>query len=129
MRGVLKNGENKTSGFFIVQKMLTYVWPKGQWNVKIRVVIALSLLLGAKVFHVLFMSLALNLVLNLMMFQALNITIPFLFKEAIDFYNKNTGDRISFSQPMLILSVVGFSLILACLFHPFVIYYIYFSNQ
>uniref|UniRef100_A0A915IJ48 Iron-sulfur clusters transporter ABCB7, mitochondrial n=1 Tax=Romanomermis culicivorax TaxID=13658 RepID=A0A915IJ48_ROMCU len=71
--------------------MLSHVWPKGENKIKIRVIIALSLLVGAK---------------------ALNITVPFLFKEAIDFYNGLSKNQISLEKPVPTIIVVGVALIM-----------------
>ncbi|XP_012934691.1 ATP-binding cassette sub-family B member 7, mitochondrial [Aplysia californica] len=50
----------------MMKSMLTYIWPKDNLRFKIRVVIALGLLVGAK---------------------ALNVTVPFIFKYAVDYLN------------------------------------------
>ena len=50
----------------IIQKLLKFVWPKDNPAIKRRVVLALLLLLGAKL---------------------LNVAVPFIFKEIIDFLN------------------------------------------
>ena len=45
---VLKT-EKHVSGWVIVKKMLSYVWPKDKPRVRIRVLVALGLLVGSKV--------------------------------------------------------------------------------
>lgn len=52
----------------IIRKLVQFIWPKNKTHIKIRVVIAVSLLIGSKL---------------------LNVVVPFLFKEIIDFLNKN----------------------------------------
>ena len=46
-----------------MKNMLSYIWPKGNTAIKRRVVLAMSLLVGAKL---------------------LNISVPFMFKYAVD---------------------------------------------
>ncbi|EEB07367.2 ABC family iron transporter Atm1 [Schizosaccharomyces japonicus yFS275] len=57
----------KQSEWGIVKNMMQYVWPKNQRGIKIRVVSALVLLLGAKVF---------------------NVQVPFYFKSIVDTMDK-----------------------------------------
>lgn len=60
------NGLKNISEIKILKTLLKYIWPKDNWKVKIRVIIAFSLLIGAKV---------------------LNIEVPFFFKQIIDDMN------------------------------------------
>ena len=46
VKGVKKSSQGKK----IIKEMFTYVWPKDNPEIKARVVLAVSLLLGAKVF-------------------------------------------------------------------------------
>ncbi|KAL6928739.1 Iron-sulfur clusters transporter atm1, mitochondrial [Hanseniaspora valbyensis] len=63
----------KLSEIKILKTLLKYIWPKDNWKVKIRVIIAFSLLIGAKV---------------------LNIEVPFFFKQIIDDMNdKDTSSN------------------------------------
>ncbi|EDO16507.1 hypothetical protein Kpol_513p23 [Vanderwaltozyma polyspora DSM 70294] len=55
----------------IMKDLLKYIWPKGDNKVKIRVILALMLLIGAKV---------------------LNIQVPFYFKQIIDSMNVEWSD-------------------------------------
>ena len=57
------------STFEIISKLFNFIWPKNNPKIKIRVIIALSLLIGSKI---------------------LNVTVPFFFKEIVDFLNKNS---------------------------------------
>lgn len=54
---------NATTDLAIIRQLLKYIWPKNDWGVKARVVIALSLLVGGKL---------------------LNVQVPFFFKDVID---------------------------------------------
>jgi hypothetical protein len=54
----------------IFKQMFDFVWPTNKPHVKIRVCVALGLLLASKL---------------------LNVYVPFIFKDAIDFLNKNTA--------------------------------------
>lgn len=56
------------SSYEIISKFFNFIWPKNNPKIKIRVLIALSLLIGSKI---------------------LNVTVPFFFKEIVDFLNKN----------------------------------------
>ena len=40
---------DQVTGWEIIREMLTYIWPKDERGIKIRVLTALSLLIGAKV--------------------------------------------------------------------------------
>ena len=67
----LANGKSKpdVGGWKIIRAMIGYVWPKDKLGLRIRVVVALSLLVGAKV---------------------LNVQVPFLFKYLVDHLNDKT---------------------------------------
>jgi hypothetical protein len=57
------------STYEIISKLFKFIWPKNNPKIKIRVIIALALLFGSKI---------------------LNVTVPFFFKEIVDFLNKNS---------------------------------------
>ncbi|XP_065315339.1 iron-sulfur clusters transporter ABCB7, mitochondrial-like [Gordionus sp. m RMFG-2023] len=65
------------SGWEIVKKMFTYVWPKESPDIRYRVIIALSLLVGSKV---------------------LNVQVPFIFKYAIDYLNQCTNGMLNIPE-------------------------------
>lgn len=71
----------------ILSQLFRFVWPKDGAGIKIRVVIALSLLVGSKL---------------------LNVAVPFVFKEIVDFLNKNgkIKDFGSSTQDKLILGMI-----------------------
>jgi ATP-binding cassette, subfamily B (MDR/TAP), member 7 len=60
----------KIKGVVIIKKLLAFVWPKKSISIKIRVIVALSLLIGSKL---------------------LNVTVPYLFKQIVDFLNRNSN--------------------------------------
>nr|APD26513.1 ATP-binding cassette transporter subfamily B member 7 protein [Brachionus koreanus] len=75
----------------IIRKLVQFIWPKNKKHIKIRVVIAVSLLVGSKL---------------------LNVAVPFLFKEIVDFLNKNakikdfgetTSDKILVAMIALVI--------------------------
>lgn len=55
--------ENKNSGWQTLRTLLPYLWPKGQWNLRVRVLLSLLCLIAAKLF---------------------NVYVPFLYKQAVD---------------------------------------------
>ncbi|XP_022100448.1 ATP-binding cassette sub-family B member 7, mitochondrial-like [Acanthaster planci] len=57
---------NQVTGWEIIREMLSYIWPRDERGIKIRVMTALGLLVGAKV---------------------ANVYVPFLFKYAVDHLN------------------------------------------
>ncbi|KAI7801229.1 iron-sulfur clusters transporter ABCB7, mitochondrial [Triplophysa rosa] len=61
----------------ILGAMLTYVWPKDRPDLRARVVISLSLLAGAKM---------------------TNVTVPFMFKYAVDGLNQMSGHMLNLSD-------------------------------
>ena len=78
-------------GAEIIRKLIEFVWPKNAAGVKIRVVIALSLLIGSKL---------------------VNVAVPFLFKEIVDFLNKNTPikDFASTTSEKIVLAMIVLAL-------------------
>lgn len=75
-----------TSESFMIKSLLKTIWPKDNFNFKIRVIIALSLLIASKL---------------------LNVQVPFYFKEIIDAMNINWSEDVG-----TVSAVIG-SLILA----------------
>ncbi|XP_071135089.1 iron-sulfur clusters transporter ABCB7, mitochondrial-like [Mytilus edulis] len=69
----------------MLKKMMRYVWPKNNVKIKVRVVIALSLLVGSKV---------------------VSVMVPFIFKWAVDNLNEASGDTLNLNDtPTAILSL------------------------
>lgn len=87
--GLVGTGEevNKLAGWRIIKEMLRHVWPRDHPKLKIRVVVALGFLVGAKV---------------------LNIQIPFFFKYAVDYFNKLPA----LTSPEATIITIGTALIL-----------------
>lgn len=82
--GSSSSSENSES--FMLKSLFKTIWPKNNLNFKIRVIIALSLLVGAKI---------------------LNVQVPFYFKQIIDTMNIDWTNEVG-----VFLTVIG-SLILA----------------
>ena len=80
------SSSSNSSESFMLKSLFKTIWPKNNLNFKIRVIIALSLLVGAKV---------------------LNVQVPFYFKQIIDTMNIDWTNEVG-----IFLTVIG-SLILA----------------
>jgi ATP-binding cassette subfamily B (MDR/TAP) protein 7 len=87
-------GAQQPSGKEVIKKLLSYVWPKGNWRIKSRVIIALSLLIAAKV---------------------LNVSIPFLLRDIINYYNGKAPEtlQLGLNSPIQTIMTVGVALIIA----------------
>lgn len=79
----------------MTRRLARHVWPpRGQWNVKRRVLFALGLLISAKL---------------------LNATVPFLLRDVIDHFNGKLPEELSFgfaTASQAVLST-GIALIIA----------------
>ncbi|KAH7341792.1 P-loop containing nucleoside triphosphate hydrolase protein [Rhizoctonia solani] len=62
----ISQAEQRRVDWEIVKRLVVNVWPKGEWTIRARVVLALSLLLAGKV---------------------LNVQVPIFFKQIIDAFN------------------------------------------
>ncbi|KAE8738969.1 ABC-transporter, subfamily B member 04 [Frankliniella occidentalis] len=71
--GPPRNGEDKVNSKQMIRAMLSYVWPKDDPDIRKRVKIAMGLLVGSK---------------------ALNVSVPFLFKYAVDTLNVTPDGNI-----------------------------------
>lgn len=80
------SSSSESSESFMLKSLFKTIWPKNNLNFKIRVIIALSLLVGAKI---------------------LNVQVPFYFKQIIDTMNIDWTNEVG-----VFLTVIG-SLILA----------------
>lgn len=80
------SSSSESSESFMLKSLFKTIWPKNNLNFKIRVIIALSLLVGAKI---------------------LNVQVPFYFKQIIDMMNIDWTNEVG-----VFLTVIG-SLILA----------------
>ena len=70
--------------------MLSYVWPKDNYRIRLRVVIALGLLVGSKL---------------------LNISVPFVFKSAVDKINEIAGVGLTLDDPQKTALTLVFALL------------------
>ncbi|XP_071547764.1 iron-sulfur clusters transporter ABCB7, mitochondrial-like [Panulirus ornatus] len=71
--------------------LAAYVWPKGNTAVKARVLTALGLLVAAKL---------------------LNVQVPFIFKDAINYLNKHAGDVLAMTDPTSAVATTAVSLMI-----------------
>ncbi len=70
--GAAFKGATEVKGMQMLKQLVAYVWPKDRPDIKRTVLVALGLLVGAKL---------------------LNISVPFFFKHAVDYLNTATGGR------------------------------------
>ena len=88
----LKNGTNEKETFKkltsteIIRKLFQFAWPKDNRAIKIRVMIAMSLLLASKL---------------------LSVSVPILFKQIVDFLNKNVNIKDESTQTKILYSVIA----------------------
>ncbi|BFZ09671.1 hypothetical protein BsWGS_12710 [Bradybaena similaris] len=75
----------------MLKSMLTYIWPKNNIPFRIRVIVALGLLVGAKV---------------------LNVTVPFIFKYAVDYLNQ-PAKWLGLEDPGQTILTTAFAIMLA----------------
>jgi ATP-binding cassette, subfamily B (MDR/TAP), member 7 len=79
----------------MTKKLAKHVWPpRGQWNVKSRVLLAFGLLIAAK---------------------GLNATVPFILRDVIDFFNGKLPEQLTFgfATPSQAVISTGISLLIA----------------
>ncbi|CCE65578.1 hypothetical protein TPHA_0L02270 [Tetrapisispora phaffii CBS 4417] len=85
-----KPENNKTptiSELKIMKELFKYLWPKGEKNVKLRVIIAVSLLIGAKL---------------------LNVQVPFFFKDTVDSMNVDWSDSTVALPAAIALTIISY---------------------
>lgn len=80
------------TGQEMIKAMLLYIWPKDDAAIRNRVTLAVSLLVGAKI---------------------MNVTVPFIFKYAVDYLNVDHTLNMN-SAPTTVLTVAT-SLLLGCI--------------
>ncbi|PVD28166.1 hypothetical protein C0Q70_10751 [Pomacea canaliculata] len=78
------------SGREIVQSMFTYIWPKDNYGIKVRVIAALSLLVGSKL---------------------VNVQVPFIFKYGVDYLN-DTSNFLNLADPSNTLFTAGVAIMI-----------------
>ncbi|XP_077540244.1 iron-sulfur clusters transporter ABCB7, mitochondrial-like isoform X2 [Haemaphysalis longicornis] len=74
----------------IIRQMFVYLWPKEKPEIRTRVVIALGILILAKV---------------------INIGVPFIFKAAVDYLNEHTGSHLTLADASSTLTSAAFALL------------------
>ena len=74
----------------MLRAMVEYVWPKDNPQVRRRVLLALGLLVGAKL---------------------LNISVPFCFKYSIDYLNQLSGNKLNLDTPEETIATIVISLL------------------
>ena len=88
--GLVRNGpgtpKTQMSAAEIIRKLFHFVWPKDNRAIKIRVTVAMSLLLTAKL---------------------LSVAVPILFKQIIDFLNKNVNIKDESTQAKILYSAIA----------------------
>ncbi|XP_023230061.1 ATP-binding cassette sub-family B member 7, mitochondrial-like [Centruroides sculpturatus] len=80
----------EVNGFVIIKKMFTYLWPKDNKGIRARVVIAVGLLITAKL---------------------INVEVPFIFKYTVDYLNSIVGN-VNISDPSQVGAAMCISLLL-----------------
>uniref|UniRef100_A0A224YK50 Iron-sulfur clusters transporter ABCB7, mitochondrial n=1 Tax=Rhipicephalus zambeziensis TaxID=60191 RepID=A0A224YK50_9ACAR len=78
------------SSWSIIRQMFVYLWPKDKPEIRKRVVVALGILILAKV---------------------INIEVPFIFKAAVDYLNEQTGSRLSLEDASSTLTSAAFAIL------------------
>lgn len=78
--------QQRDTDWRIVKRLIGHIWPKGERGAKIRVVLALALLVGGKL---------------------LNVQVPFFFKNIIDNVNEGLGMELDISNPNTAWIVAG----------------------
>lgn len=87
-------GGKQISGWELIAKMLRCVWPQGNWLIKRRVIFAMALLVVAKI---------------------LNVVVPFLLKDVINYYNGKAPDfmQLGIDSPVQTFITAGIAIIIA----------------
>ncbi|SJX60647.1 probable ATP-binding cassette transporter protein, mitochondrial [Sporisorium reilianum f. sp. reilianum] len=78
--------EQRLVDWAIIKKLIQYVWPKGDFGTKQRVVLALALLIGGKL---------------------LNVQVPFFFKAIVDRLNNVVNAPLDMANPNTVWVVAG----------------------
>ncbi|XP_037578117.1 iron-sulfur clusters transporter ABCB7, mitochondrial-like isoform X1 [Dermacentor silvarum] len=78
------------SSWSIIKQMFVYLWPKDKPEIRKRVIVALGILVLAKV---------------------INIEVPFIFKAAIDYLNEQTGSHLSLEDASSTLTSAAFAIL------------------
>ncbi|KAG0435133.1 hypothetical protein HPB47_018669 [Ixodes persulcatus] len=79
------------SGWSIIKQMFTYLWPKEKPEIRRRVLVAMAILILAKV---------------------INIEVPFIFKAVVDYLNEQTGTKLTLSDASSTLTSAALAMLL-----------------
>ena len=99
--------------------MLKHIWPRDRPSLKVRVVVAIGLLFGAKVSKRKLYGLSSSIYLwsfsapCMCHVQLMNVQVPFFFKYAVDYYNKLPP----ITTPEGTIITMGMALLLGCKSH------------
>ncbi|XP_066253911.1 iron-sulfur clusters transporter ABCB7, mitochondrial-like [Euwallacea similis] len=85
------DGGKPVTGTQMIVAMLQYIWPKDNKDIRDRVKLAVSLLVGAKL---------------------LNVCVPFMFKYSVDYLNEQTGSILTMNSAPETVATVLTSLLL-----------------
>ncbi|CDW59174.1 ABC tran and ABC membrane domain containing prote in [Trichuris trichiura] len=83
--------EHLISNRAVLMQMLNYVWPKNKRQLRIRVVVALGFLVASKL---------------------IGVSVPFLFKYAVEYYNSDKDSSRFFDTPFSTTVTIGTALLL-----------------
>ncbi|XP_032383356.1 iron-sulfur clusters transporter ABCB7, mitochondrial [Etheostoma spectabile] len=87
-----KNLMNEVNSSQILSAMLSYVWPKNRPDLRARVAISLGLLAGAKI---------------------TNVTVPFMFKYAVDELNQMSGHMLNLNDAPSTVATMATAMLIA----------------
>uniref|UniRef100_A0AAR5Q7B0 Iron-sulfur clusters transporter ABCB7, mitochondrial n=1 Tax=Dendroctonus ponderosae TaxID=77166 RepID=A0AAR5Q7B0_DENPD len=85
------NGGEPVTGMQMIGAMLQYIWPKDNKEIRDKVKLAVSLLIGAKL---------------------INVCVPFIFKYSIDYLNLHTGSVLNMGSAPETVATVATSILL-----------------
>ncbi|MFH4978899.1 hypothetical protein AB6A40_005608 [Gnathostoma spinigerum] len=87
-------GGKQVSNWKLIKLMLRDVWPKDNWAIRRKVIFAMCLLVSAKI---------------------LNVTVPFLLKDVINYYNGKAPEflQLGLDSPVQTILTAGFAIIIA----------------
>ncbi|MCL4133688.1 UNVERIFIED_CONTAM: hypothetical protein GTU68_058924 [Idotea baltica] len=91
-RDSIKTKKNEVTGREMITALIEHVWPKDNNQIKKRVVASVGLLVAAKL---------------------VNVQVPFVFKDLVNFLNEHTNEALSLAEPASAVATTTFALILA----------------
>lgn len=84
------NKQQRETDWSIVKKLIGHIWPKGDRGTKIRVILALGLLIGGKL---------------------LNVQVPFFFKGIVDQINEVVNAPLDITNPNTAWTIAGAAIV------------------